>query len=346
MNISSRPFGVTADGERVTLYRLENSTGSIIELLDYGCTIRSLLVANREGRLTDVVLGYDTLREYEKNDGYLGAVVGRCANRIGGARFSLGGKEYHLAKNDGDNHLHGGLVGFDKRVWSAKINENGVVFSRTSSDGEEGYPSQLNIQVVYTFTDDNCLTIDYRATGDGDTIVNLTNHAYFALSGRGNVLLDELCVYANSFLENDAHCLPTGTILSAKGTPFDFSLPKLIGRDIGTANEQLDNAHGYDTNYLVGQSGKMKPVATLYSDRTGILMKVSTTQTGLQVYTANFLKDRAGKNGSHFGCRDAVCLETQLYPDAMAHPDWSSPVLKAGETYAHTTVYAFSLACK
>ena len=341
MQVTTHSFGKTRDGRAVTLYRMENRAGGVVELLDYGCTVRALRVPDRSGKLVDVVLGYDTIEEYEANDGYLGAVIGQYCNRIGGARFSLDGETYTLAKNDGENHLHGGITGFDKRVWDAVAEEGRVSFSRCSPDGEEGYPGTLYVKAAYTWTDENALSIEYGAQSDKDTFVNLTNHSYFNLAGGGSVLDHELAVYAEAFLENDAHCLPTGRVLPVAGTPFDFRAAKNIGRDIGVPCEQLACGGGYDHNYVFGNPGVMQETAELYAPGTGIAMRVVTTMPGMQVYSANFLGERPGKDGTRMGPREAVCLETQYYPDSPAHPAFPSAVLHKGETYAHKTTYGF-----
>lgn len=342
MQITTHSFGKTKDGRAVTLYRMENVAGGVLELLDYGCTVRAICVPDRAGKLVDVALGYDTIAEYEAGDGYLGAVIGRYGNRLGHAQFVLNGKTYPVAKNDGENHLHGGNVGFDKYIWDASVTDDGrVSFTRCSPDGEEGYPGALYVKVTYAWSDDNALTISYGATTDADTVLNLTNHTYFNLAGGGSVLDEELTVHADAFLENDEGCLPTGNILPVQGTPFDFNAAKAIGRDIEAECVQLKNAGGYDHNFLVGEAGVTKEVAVLYAPSTGIGMRVTTTTPGMQVYSGNFLTERAGKDGARFGRRDAVCLETQFYPDSPAHPAFPSAVLHKGETYAQQTTYGF-----
>ncbi len=342
MQITEHSFGRTKDGREVTLYRMENRAGGVLELLDYGCTVRAILVPDRNGKLVDVALGYDTIAEYEANNGYVGAAIGRYGNRLSNAQFELNGKTYHVAKNDGENHLHGGNIGFNKHIWDASVTDDGqVAFSRCSPDGEEGYPGALYVKITYTWSDDNKLTISYNAAADADTILNLTNHTYFNLGGGGSVLDEWLTVHADSFLEGDAACTPTGKILPVAGTPFDFNEAKAIGRDIGEDCAQLINAGGYDHNFLVGAAGELKDVAELYAPGTGIGMRVATTMPGMQVYSGNFTTDRMGKGGKRFGRRDAICLETQFYPDSPAHAEFPSTVLRKGETYAHETSYAF-----
>ncbi|SHI23030.1 aldose 1-epimerase [Sporobacter termitidis DSM 10068] len=339
-------FGRTKTGHTVTGYCLENSRGAEATILDYGCTVQSLRVPDAEGRLTDVVLGYDTIGEYEENGGYAGAAIGRVANRIGGAEFSLNGETYRLARNDGENHLHGGLKGFDKCIWSAVIKGDAHVFSRRSPAGEENYPGSLDVKITYTLTDDNALRITYDADTDADTIINLTNHSYFNLNGKGSVLGHSLQVLADRFLENDPYCLPTGKLLPAKGTPFDFGEPKQIGRDIDAACTQLTRCGGYDHNFVLSDPVEMKRAAVLHSAESGIRMTVLTTQPGLQVYSGNSLTPRKGKNGVSYGRRDAICLETQVFPNAMAHTHFPSPVLKKNEHYHTETCYQFEISDK
>ena len=339
MAVSSFPFGTTADGRAVTAYKITNAAGASATLLDYGAAVQSLCVPNKQGGFTDVVLGYDTVAEYETGSGYLGATIGRVGNRIGGARFSLNGVEYALAKNNGENHLHGGLKGFDKYVWDARPGENAVKFSRLSPDGEEGYPGNLSVSVTFTLTDEPALVLTYDAVTDQDTLVSLTNHTYFNLDGGGSVLEHELQVFAERFCENDAGCLPTGKLLWVEGTPFDFRQPKPIGRDIGADCQQLRRGNGYDHNYVL--SGKK--AAVLYSARTGIRLTVETDLPGVQVYAANGLSPRRGKGGSAIDRRYALCLETQLFPNGIHCYGFPSPVLRAGQALHTETAYRFAV---
>ena len=332
------PFGALSDGTPVTAARLTTDAGASMTVLDYGATIQSLLVPDRHGTLTDVVLGYDTAAEYEANDGYLGATVGRVGNRIGGAAFSLGGRRYELAKNDGENHLHGGLRGFDKRIWDLSAEDGRIVCRRLSPDGEEGYPGNLRVRVSFTLTETNTLRIVYDAETDADTLVNLTNHSYFNLDGGADVLRHRLQVFAERICEGDAGCLPTGRLLDVEGTPFDFRQGKEIGRDIGADSEQLRLVGGYDHNFCL--SGKR--AAVLSSEKSGISMTVETDLPGMQVYSANFLTRRAGKGGRVIDLRGAVCLETQLYPNALACYGFPSPVLRAGKALHSETDCVFS----
>ena len=331
MSITKTSFGVTKAGEPVTAYQLTNAGGASLTLLDYGATIQSLRVPDAAGKQTDVVLGYDTVAEYEENDGYLGATIGRVGNRIGGGVFSLNGVTYTLAKNNGQNHLHGGWRGFDKYVWQVEEGNDCLVCTRLSPDGEEGYPGNLQLRVTFTLTEDNTLRIFYDADTDQDTIVSLTNHSYFNLNGGGDVLDHQLQIFAQRFCETDAECLPTGELLRVEGTPLDFRTPKAIGADLGADDAQLKYVGGYDHNYVLSGG----PAAVLYSARSGIQMTVETDLPGMQLYTSNFLDARRGKGGSRMGPRSAVCLETQLFPNALNCYAFPSPILRAGK-HLHT----------
>ena len=344
MSVLGQEFGKTSDGRIVTRYRITNKNGAYVDVLDYGCTLHCICVPNRVGTLTDVCLGYDTVAEYEANDGYLGAFVGRHANRIGEGKFTLNGVDYTLAVNNGPNHLHGGLKGFDKVIWGTCVASDRLIFSHTSPDGDEGYPGNLMMTVSYSFDDTNTLTLSYDAVCDRDTVVNFTNHCYFNLNGQGTGTATDhlLQVNADSFTENDENCLPTGKILSVDGTPFDFRKEKPIGQDINADDINLKNGSGYDHNFILSGEG-LRDVAVLTSEQTGIVMTTKTTQPGVQVYTANFLTDRNGKNGTRYGIRDGVCLETQHYPDAVHHDHFPSVILKSGEEYHQETQYVFTL---
>lgn len=346
MSISTFSFGQLSDGREVTAYRIENSCGASATLINYGAAVQSLRVPGRTGALTDVVLGYDTAAEYEKNDGFLGATIGRVGNRIGGAKFSLNGTTYCLADNDRGNCLHGGIRGFDKCLWEAAAASSGteagapedsVSFTRLSPDGEEGFPGNLTVRVTYTLTEENALRIRYDADTDKDTLVSLTNHSYFNLEGRGTVLDHLLTIHADRFCENDSGCLPTGRLLPVEGTPFDFRTEKPIGRDLEADHIQLKNGGGYDHCYVLSGMN----AAVLYAPGTGIRMRVITDAPGMQLYTSNFLPPRPCQGGQVFGLRDAAALETQLFPNGMNCYGFPSPVLRAGQHLQSETVYAF-----
>ena len=332
-------FGQTSFGQPVCSYTLENGNGTQAVLIDYGAALQSLRFKNLQGSLTDVVLGFDTVGGYEQQDAYMGATVGRMANRIGGAAFPLKGREYRLFPNDGENHLHGGRRGFDKYVWQAETGEDFVRFSRLSPDGEEGYPGNLRVSVTYTLTDCDELHIAYNALSDADTVVSLTNHSYFNLNGGGSILDHMLMVNAKRYLELGPGLIPTGRALPVEGTPFNFYSLKPIGQDIGADDPQLRLGGGYDHNFIL--SGPLAALA--YSNDTGIELRCYTDLPGMQLYTANFLGEFTGKGGQKMGPRQAFCLETQLFPDAMSHYGFPSPVLRSGEELSHETVYKLLL---
>ena len=334
--ITKRPFGALEDGTAVSLWELTNERGLIAQVLDYGVTIRSVLVPDKRGKLVDVVLGYDTLKEYVRDGCYLGTTVGRCANRIKGASFELNGKTYPLYANNGENHLHGGKRGFNKYVWNGEQTGEAVTFSRLSPDGEEGYPGNLQVQVTIGWEGDS-LTIRYEATTDQDTVVNLTNHSYFNLNGKGKINGHLLQVAADHYTLNGRDGIPTGEVVSVEGSAMDFRTPKTIGQDAGKKEPCVSFFNGYDSNFII--SGH--PFATAVGDKTGITLIADTDQPGVQLYTANALGPRLGKKGSFYGFRSGFCLETQNYPDAIHHPQWPSCILKAGETYRSVTTYTF-----
>ena len=339
------PFGITPSGESVSLITLKNKAISC-QIITYGAAIRSLLVPDRDGSLTDVVLGYDSLAEYITGGYYLGATIGRFANRIADGRFSLHGKEYSLAHNDGRNHLHGGNVGFSHRVWNIEqLQDHSVVLTLDSPNGEEGYPGNLNAKVTYTLKDGS-LFVRYQASSDADTPCSLTNHSYFNLAGHngGAVLDQEISIFADHYTPSNSSSIPYGTIEPVAGTPMDLRNLTPIGKYIDTAFTQLEQARGYDHNYaLTGKIGTLTPCAYASCTETGITMDVSTTLPGLHFYTANFVAEGTpGKNGSCYGPRHAFCLETQQFPDAPNQPSFPSAILKADSEFDHWTVFSFS----
>ncbi len=341
MSVTVRPFGITREGEEVKAYTITDAAGASCTLLDYGATVQALCVPDKNGGFTDVVLGFDSVAEYEESTFFLGATIGRFANRIGGARFELHGKEYRLADNDGGNCLHGGSRGFDRYVWKAEIaDEYTVRFSRLSPDGEENFPGNLELSVTFRMPSGKTgLCITYSAVSDADTVVNLTNHSYFDLSGCGKAMEQTLSINADRYLELGAGVVPSGKAAAVAGTPFDFRTEKPVGRDIGADFEQLRLGGGYDHNFCLGGTD----AACLSSAETGIRMKVVTDMPGVQLYSGNFLTETPGKGGVQFRKRGAVCLETQLWPDAMNHWGFPSPVLHKGEKLTSTTVYSFSV---
>ena len=346
--IEKRAFGKTPDGKQVDLYILTNKNGMTAKIMTYGAIVTELLVPDRDGKLADVVLGFDNLEGYLGDSPYFGAVVGRVGNRIAKGKFKLDGKEYTLATNNGPNHLHGGKKGFDKVVWDSRILRTepgavGVVFNYTSKDGEEGYPGTLKAEVAYILTDTNDLRIDYEATTDKATPVNLTNHSYFNLAGHssGDILGHELLLLCDKYTPTDDTLIPTGEIKSVKGTPYDFTEPMLIGKRIG---ELKGKPGGYDINYVIRGSGKeLKQAARVTDPKSGRTMIVQTTQPGVQFYTGNFLDGKTkGKGGAVYNKHAAFCLETQHYPDSVNQPAFPTTILKPGETYSQMTVFKFS----
>lgn len=340
------PFGVTKDGEEVRELTLDNGVLAA-KVITFGGTLRVLTVPGRGGAV-DVVLGYDALEQYEREDGYLGALVGRYANRIAGGRFTLNGKEYALAVNNGPNHLHGGTVGYSHRVWTVEeADVEKAVLTLDSPDGEEGYPGRLRVKVTYAL-EKNALSIRYEAVSDRDTVCNLTNHSYFNLSGQGSgtVLDQEIQLFSSAYTPTDSTGIPLGTMESVEGTPMDLRSPTPIGARIGESFPQLEQCGGYDHNFVVdGRPGVVRPAATARSVATGVVMGVETDSPGIQFYTANFLQEgRKGKQGAVYGRRHGFCLETQYYPDTPNQPAFPTAVLKAGERYDHTTRFRFSLA--
>jgi aldose 1-epimerase len=349
-NLKKESYGKTADGQEVELYTLSNTNGLETEITTYGGIVVSIKVPDRDGKFDDVVLGFDSLDGYLKGHPFFGALVGRYGNRIGKAKFTLNGKEYKLAVNNGENSLHGGNKGFDKVVWKAKpvTVKDGVALelSYLSKDGEEGFPGNLSVKVTYTLTNTNELKIDYSATTDQDTIVNLTNHSYFNLAGQGNgdILAHQLQINADRFTPVDAGLIPTGELRSVKATPLDFTQVAAIGARIGQDDEQLKLGKGYDHNFVLnGKAGTLRLAAKVVEPTTGRVMEVLTTEPGVQLYTANFLDGSLkGKDGKAYGARSAFCLETQHFPDSPNKPDFPTTVLKKGGRYQTTTVFKFS----
>lgn len=342
VGITEKPFG-TFDGQAITEYTLTNAKGMQLSIINYGGTITKLTAPDKEGKMGDVVLGYDSLSGYtQKGNPFFGALIGRYGNRIGKAQFTLDGKTYNLDKNDGQNSLHGGAKGYDKVVWTAeKQGDNALKLTYHSKDGEEGYPGNLDVTVVYTLEDDNAVKIDYTATTDKATPVNLTNHAYFNLSAGNDstILKEEIQINADKYTPVDAGLIPTGQIADVKGTPFDFTSPKPIGRDIAQVKG------GYDHNWVLNRTGNgLEKVVTLYDPTSGRVMEVSTTEPGIQFYTGNFLDGTLtnSKGGAKYVKNAALCLETQHFPDSPNKPNFPNTILKPGETYKSTTIYKFS----
>ena len=346
-----RAFGKTGDGRQVDLYVLTNKNGIEADITNFGAAVVSLKAPDRHGKTDDVVLGYDDLDGYLHDKSYFGATVGRYANRIAHGKFTLNGTTYTLAKNDGENHLHGGVQGFNKVVWEAKdvstADAAALQLNYLSKDGEEGYPGNLSVQVTYTLTNNNELKIDYAATTDKDTVLNLTHHSYFNLAGqgKGDILQHQLLLHASRFTPVDATLIPTGEIRSVKGTPLDFASATAIGSRIGQDDDQLKLGHGYDHNFVLdgGTGGAPVLAAQVYEPSSGRVMEVWTTQPGIQLYSGNFLNDTIrGKSGSTYQRRAAFCLETQHFPDSPNKPNFPSTILKVGGQFKSSTTYKFS----
>jgi len=347
--IEATPFGTMPDGTPVELYTLRNAAGMAVKIATYGGIVTSLTAPDRQGHLSDVVLGYDTLAGYLKSSPYFGALIGRYGNRIAQGRFILNGKTYSLATNNGPNALHGGLKGFDKVVWQVNKAERTALGPRLtltylSKDGEEGYPGNLSVTAVYTLTNENALRLDYTATADQATVVNLTQHSYFNLRGQGDILGHVVQINADRFTPVDGTLIPTGELRSVDGTPFDFRNPTAIGARINAEDEQLKAGKGYDHNWVIdGASGALRTQATVYEPVTGRTLEVISAEPGLQFYTGNFLDGTiTGKRGQVYAFRSGFCIEPQHYPDSPNQPSFPSVVLKPGETYHNTIIYRFT----
>jgi aldose 1-epimerase len=349
--VTRAPYGVLPSGDSVHAFTLTNASGIELRTIDYGGIVVSLRTPDRRGELDDIVLGFDSLGGYLTSSPYFGAIVGRYANRIARGQFALDGVTYRLAVNNGPNALHGGLRGFDKVVWHAVSKHDssgvGVVFNYVSRDGEEGYPGTLSVQVTYTLTDSNQFIIDYEATTDKATPVNLTQHSYFNLAGDGSgeVLGHLLTLHADRYVPVDSTLIPTGQLAPVDGTPFDFRQPVAIGSRIAQDDAQLRNGNGYDHSFVITRSATgLVPAARVVEPTTGRTLEVATTEPGVQLYTGNFLDGSfAGKGGHVYQRRNALCLETQHFPDSPNHPSFPSTILRPGETFRSRTIYTFGV---
>jgi aldose 1-epimerase len=347
--VSQRPFGQTKEGTPVTLFTLRNKQGAEAAICNYGGLVISLKVPDRNGQFGDVVLGYDNLADYIKDTPYFGAMIGRYGNRIAKGKFTLDGQEYTLAINNGPNALHGGLKGFDKVVWEprvvASLDGASLELRYTSKDGEEGYPGTLTVKAVYTLTEDNGLKLEYTATTDKDTVVNLTQHSYFNLACKGDNLSHVVMIPADKFTPVDSTLIPTGELKPVDGTPFDFRTPTAIGARIGQDDEQLKFGNGYDHNWVINKPmGQLGLMARVYEPTTGRVLEVLSTEPGLQFYTGNFLDGKlTGKGGWAYQFRNGFCMEPQHFPDSPNQPNFPSVVLKPGQVYKHTLIFKFSV---
>ena len=347
MSITKKYFGKTPDGKEVDIFTLSNSKGMVVKVMNYGATITSIIVPDRLGKLEDVVLGYDKLDDYIANKLYFGAIIGRHANRIEDSRFIINSTEYKVTKNEGENHIHGGLIGFDKVVWKAEISTKGqnecLNLGYFSVDGEEGYPGNLNVKVTYTLTDDNALKIDYFATTDKDTVVNLTNHSYFNLSGQGsgNILKHEVMINADKFTINDKNSIPTGEIESVFNTPMDFTKLTPVENGINSKYQQIEFAHGYDHNWILNKA--KEKAAEAFDASSGRVLDVYTTEPGIQFYTGNFIYESKNcKDGANYSEHSGLCFETQYFPNSLKHKHFPSPILRVGDEYNNSTIFKFS----
>ncbi len=347
--ISKASFGTTKDGKAVDVYTLKNASGVEARIINYGGIVLSLKVPDKSGQMGDVVLGYDTLAEYEKETPYFGCLVGRYGNRIAKGKFTLNGQTYTLATNNYPNALHGGVKGFDKVVWDAKpaSSPKGPALELTyvSKDGEEGYPGTLTVKAVYTLTDENALQLDYTATTDKDTVVNLTQHSYFNLAGKGDILGHVVYLNADKFTPVDATLIPTGELKPVDGTPFDFRKPTAIGERVNANDEQIKFGGGYDHNWVINKPmGELGLQARVTEPTTGRVLEVLSTEPGLQFYCGNFLDGKLkGKGGWVYQHRNGFCMEPQHYPDSPNQPNFPSVVLKPGQTYKNTIIYKLSV---
>ncbi len=349
-SVTSEKFGTLPDGREVERFTLTNANGLQMKVITYGGIITSLTTPDRDGNQGDIILGFDTLEGYLQEVPYFGALIGRYGNRIANGKFTLDGKEYSLAKNDGPNHLHGGDKGFDKVLWTAseEKTDNGVALKLQyrSKDMEEGYPGNLDVTVVYTLTNDDELKVDYKAATDKKTVLNFTQHSYFNLSPESETILGhELELNADAFLPVNKTLIPTGEIKDVEGTPFDFRQSKTVGKDIEQKNTQLEYGKGYDHCWVLnGENGEMKHAATLHDPKSGRVMEVLTTEPAIQFYSGNFLDGSlTGKENKNYVHRSGLCLETQHYPNSPNEPDFPSTVLEPGEEYSTTTIFKFTV---
>ena len=340
----TRNFGCTKEGNQASLYVIRNENGMEAAVTDLGATLVSLKVKNKEGSMADVVLGYENAAGYEAGTCFFGTIVGRNANRIGGAQFELNGKTYHLTGNDNGNNLHSGMDFYNIRIWETEeVTETSVRFKLHSPDGDQGYPGTADIYVTYSLDKDDKLDIFYEALSDKDTILNMTNHSYFNLDGHNSGSVLQRYAYSGGglFYSGDAQSIPTGEILPVENTPMDFREGRKLGERIEAEYEPLRFGNGYDHNWVLKNKGNFEKVAELMAEESGIVMETYTDRPGMQIYTANFVENEVGKEGVVYGKRSAVCLETQCYPDAVHHENFPSPVYRAGEKYTAHTAFRF-----
>lgn len=346
--VKKEAFQLTHEGKQIDLFTLKNARGMIVQITNYGGKLVSIIVPDRDGNMGDVCLGYESAEEYVNGIASLGATMGRYANRIANAQFTLNDSTYHLAKNAGEHTIHGGAKGFRFKVWDARqLDDQSLELTYFSKDGEEGFPGNLTLKVLYTVTNENELKLTYHATTDKPTVLNVTNHAFFNLAGEGNgdVLDHELMVNADTYTPTDATSIPIGEYQNVAGTPLDFKSMTRIGDRIDADFDQLKYAGGYDQNFIINKKeNELALAGLLYEPISGRVMEVKTTEPGIQVYTANSLTDKDhGKGGKVYGSRSSICLETQHFPDSPNHPNFPSTVINPGEDYVSTTIYKFSV---
>uniref|UniRef100_A0A0B7ADB9 Aldose 1-epimerase n=2 Tax=Arion vulgaris TaxID=1028688 RepID=A0A0B7ADB9_9EUPU len=339
--ITSDDFGVTSEGQKVTRYTLSNSHGLVVKIIDFGGVITEINVPDKNGKLNDINLGFDTFQEYEVNRPHFGALIGRVANRIAGAQFILDGQTYDLFVNNGPNCLHGGKVGFDRRQWQSSVKDNKLVLKYVSLDGEENFPGELNVTVVYTLDDNNALTIDYSATTTKTTPINLTNHSYFNLAGHdaGHINDHVITIPAESYLPLDQYSIPTGEIKAVSGNEYDLRTPVSLGDRLN----KVPGGIGFDNNFCLNNNGQLKLAARVEHPPSGRYMEISTTVPGIQFYTAYYLTNVTGKGGVAYERFGAFCLEAQHYPDSVHQPSFPNSYLHPGETYTQKTVHKFGV---
>lgn len=343
-----KEFGTASDGVKATLYTLTNGQGAEISVSDFGALLVSVKVPDKEGNKRDVVLGYDNIEQYLQGTCFFGAVIGRSGNRIANASFSLNGATYQLSANENENNLHSNPDGYEQRLWEVtEVSDQSITLHIVSPDLDQGFPGKLDLSVTYTLTGDNAVELHYEGSCDKDTIVNMTNHSYFNLDGQdsGATVEDQiLTIHADYYTPVlDSKSIPTGEIASVAGTPMDFTSAKAIGRDIGADFEQLNFTGGFDHNYVLNRKDGIEEMAVAYSKKTGICMRAYTDCVGVQFYAGNFVGEQKGKDGAQYQNRSGFCLESQFYPNAVNTPEFSSPVLKAGEKYDTTTIYKFEV---
>ncbi|MCC2971828.1 galactose-1-epimerase [Massilia sp. IC2-476] len=343
--ITQAPFGRTRDGETITRFTLANANGMVARIIDFGGVITELLVPDREGRLADVVLGFDTLAPYESDSPYFGALIGRYGNRIARGRFTLDGREFSLPTNNGNNHLHGGAPGFDKLKWQATIEGDSLCLRYTSRDGEQGYPGRLDVSVVYELTDDNELVVRFHAVSDQATPVNLTQHSYFNLAGGGSILEHLLTIDADTFVAIDGESIPTGALAPVEATPFDFRKARPIGAAINEADTQLANGQGYDHCFALNkpQGKAMTRAAHVLEPQSGRVLELFTEEPGVQFYSGNFLDGSLQGKGQVYAHRSGFCLEPQHFPDSPNQPQFPNVILRPGEVYQTESRFRFSV---